>query len=104
MKINHTPGPWKVGEHTHKRLLHAENAVEVQDARGYMVACLFMKNRDMDGRQDAANARLIAAAPDLLDALKMALAGGFACPAAVERVMQDAIAKAEGPVVAVEGI
>ncbi len=80
MDTTHTPGPWKVGKHLHTRRLTADNAVEVQDARGYMVAMLFTANRGMDGVEDAANARLIAAAPELYAALKALMAEPYGCP------------------------
>lgn len=65
----HTAGPWKTGFHLHTRRFSRENAIEIQDARESMVAVLFKLNRDANGDEDAANARLIAAAPDLFAAL-----------------------------------
>lgn len=47
----------------------------------------------IDWRTKEANARLIAAAPDLLEALKLAVSYGWEHPSAL-----DAIAKAEGKV------
>lgn len=56
MNSNHTPGPWR------------ELATRIDDARGYQIAHL-----DLHGKTEAerdANRRLIAAAPDLLEALR----------------------------------
>jgi len=84
----HTPGPWEVdgyrvghpvGKHGFDlvaRILQTDNATE-----------------------DAANARLIAAAPDLLAACKAALESDdapFAISLPLETTLREAIAKAEG--------
>ena len=74
----HTPGPWSVGEVSHKKQrvdidsLHADQTVGHQTWRGLARAygC-----EDMPAEGTAAmlaNARLIAAAPELLEALKEA--------------------------------
>ena len=55
----HTPGPWR------------ELVTRIDDANGYQICHL-----DLHGKSEAerdANRRLIAAAPDLLEALKEAL-------------------------------
>lgn len=62
----HTPGPWE----QYAKLTASENhkGFEVQDvASQHWVATV--GPRDMDGNEGEANARLIAAAPDLLEAL-----------------------------------
>ena len=75
----HTPGPWSVGEVSHKKQrvdidsLHADQTVGHQTWRGLARAygC-----EDMPAEGTAvmlANARLIAAAPELLEALVAAL-------------------------------
>ena len=72
----HTPGPWSVGEVSHKKQrvdidsLHADQTVGHQTWRGLARAygC-----EDMPAEGTAvmlANARLIAAAPELLEALR----------------------------------
>ncbi len=62
----HTPGPWKVG--------HRQNVI-VNSYGTILANCEFShsaKNRRKPtGEQSIANARLIAAAPDLLEALKL---------------------------------
>jgi hypothetical protein len=58
----HTPGPWK--HEGHGDITGTENG------RKYDVACVYL--RIPAGRQEA-NASLIAAAPDLLDALEFVM-------------------------------
>ncbi len=58
MKAEHTSGPWNT---------HGGNIV--QDSIGQDIAKCWMVN----GAKECANARLIAAAPELLDALRGAL-------------------------------
>lgn len=88
----HTPGPWTadLGE-----------AFHIRDTRGGSLAQLkFLKGRGglagrRNGDEVAANARLIAAAPKLLDALEVLLAsGGELLEGAYEA--RAAIAKARG--------
>lgn len=67
MKAKHTPGPWTIRDYQD----HSGNGVEVAqaDSRLYIV-------RDIMGNtiaQSDANTRLIAAAPELLEALRGAL-------------------------------
>ena len=57
---NHTPGPWTC------------DAIGVKDSDGYSV-CSTGNNRVIIGDERAANLHLIAAAPDLLDALRRVL-------------------------------
>ena len=72
----HTPGPW------HKEAYDGDDCVDVFDARGYRVAeCSFAashegnprKDHERSGEEIQANARLIAAAPELLEALTLCL-------------------------------
>ncbi len=58
--IKHTPGPWK-----HNRGPVSES-IYAPDGNGHLVAILYHGDAD----NQAANARLIAAAPDLLEALE----------------------------------
>jgi hypothetical protein len=91
----HTPGPWQ--EHCiDTNLLLASKHLGVYDAEGWIVAEVAIEN--VEGCPHA-NARLIAAAPDLLEALED-------CIRALEvsghlgelRVARAAIAKARGEV------
>ena len=62
MKMKHTPGPWEYGEERGCcREIHADNGPEL-----YAIA----QTRHGDPEICEANARLIAAAPDLLDELE----------------------------------
>lgn len=98
MSVTHTPGPWSV---VHKRAIerpiHIREHFAVRPADGPTFAFL------PEGRADIqeANARLVAAAPDLLKALKAIYA--YTLPAShffegtpEFRAALDAIAKAEG--------
>ena len=93
-QTTHTPGPWRVGLD--------KNSVRDAD-EGYIADC---QNRFADKTTVEANARLIAAAPELLEALKMArqyapkynfYPDGSVMPGASEQLQQidAAIAKAE---------
>jgi hypothetical protein len=67
----HTPGPWKLRDHP----LMPGAPVEVVDARGLAVVHLCAAGeKTYDGDTTAANAALIAAAPDLLVAAAELLA------------------------------
>lgn len=57
MKTKHTPGPWVVGNHTH----------DITTQQGRSVALSVGQPAEIE--QSAANARLLAAAPDLLHLL-----------------------------------
>lgn len=100
----HTPGPWQTGAAVRSRRLDPDTSIEVQDARGQMVAVLYANNRDsFDGAEDNANARLIAAAPELLIALRVLIATsecsceGERCDSECTHVLaRAAIDKAEG--------
>lgn len=59
MSTKHTPGPWH------------EDGHQIISEHGYVVAVLPNTNRDADSETTAADARLIAAAPDLMEAMKL---------------------------------
>ena len=88
--MKHTPGPW--------RLLPPTNGIDrnwrVTDSGDTFVAHVFGFNHAVD-EQSKINARLIAAAPELLEACKAA-AKQFDEKSPVGRILSDAIAKAEG--------
>ena len=70
MGIKHTQGPWVLGESSEGRHFRAVNAREHSELA---TVVWVMEDDDMEGAQSPkceANARLIAAAPDLLEALE----------------------------------
>lgn len=85
MSAKHTPGPWHISETDNTEILTAEGRVQVMICK--------MGEGDLD--QHLPDARLIAAAPDLLDALQamLALHRGGGEPSAKARA---AIRKATG--------
>ncbi len=62
--VTHTPGPWHTGTGKAEIIVYATDGYAVADAKVY-------HGRHAEGEAEA-NARLIAAAPDLLAALKLA--------------------------------
>lgn len=89
----HTPGPWRIGG-TEKRVIFADNGDVV--AR---IACYGEQSETPEAEK--ANARLIAAAPGLLEALKVVTAHLASPPPgnqgwnAALNMAESAIAKAE---------
>ncbi len=95
----HTPGPWEVGD---GGVRGSEHTIYCSDRTGSAVATVKFEPIDLTGRsphERAANARLIAAAPDLLAACKMvadiAVSWSPITPGDIAQV-RAAIAKAEG--------
>lgn len=96
--VGHTPGPWTV-DHPHVRAAHT---AAKNEGRHHSVASVSTNRRVFATGEATANAHLIAAAPDLYNALKLAecvyrknvVAVGE--PSSVLDAMQAAIAKAEG--------
>ena len=89
MKAKHTPGPWHIYPD------YAESYIE--SGTGYEV-CQVMTNHPKNADTQAANARLIAAAPELLDALQAALDdyAGIDINLNWQETARAAIAKATG--------
>ena len=65
MKQKHTPGPWNVAEDQHNDYQHA-----VAARNGLHVGCAYHTDPCRMTREEKANAHLIAAAPELLEALE----------------------------------
>jgi hypothetical protein len=97
-KATHTPGPWE--------LMHAEHGQHVEVVvNGGHIAVVF-SGSFRDGSTGEANANLIAAAPDLIEACEKALnlidgAGVLLASMSAERsraveALRAAVAKAEG--------
>jgi hypothetical protein len=98
----HTPGPWQWRQN-HPRAVYMYE-VEAVDGKSTRIACIgdcYPDERDAAMiEQQQANARLIAAAPELLEACKRAIAflslGPDYNPQNVAEVLWSAIDKAEG--------
>lgn len=88
MTTKHTPGPWHVGV--------GQAGVIVYNAKGWAIANAVVYHGEHDREECKANARLIAAAPDMLAALRMICDAGIPLAEPIERAMLDAIRKAEG--------
>ena len=89
----HTPGPWTI----HKQnAYHISYVVRGGKKENQIAQCFNWQDKGFDVNSEA-NAQLIAAAPDLLEALKMMLEGGLEGPTsqAIETALAT-IAKAEG--------
>ena len=86
----HTPGPWEVCGHFIRTARSNSPGLEV--ARVDFTASHF------DAATREANGHVLAAAPELLEALELAISieSGFSCPVPVFKQMQAAIAKARG--------
>jgi hypothetical protein len=112
MTTPYTPGPWAVQDIGSNCLRITGNMpleIVPHESRDYYSAIASVTQRDAHPRYDAgisrqtcaANARLMAAAPDLLEALKLAeylLSGANINGNVVERKVREAIKKAEGDV------
>ena len=88
-KAKHTPGPWEVKQF---------GGPQISGPAGYAVRTMWgaLHVDDLQG-QDAANARLIAAAPDLLEALEELIGDTeWGCYRATYLKARAAIAKARG--------
>ena len=96
MSAKHTPAPWRTGSGAcHTVYGHAVGRPRTSDP---VVANCYSTGDN--SKEDAANARLIAAAPDLLEALKALLPEGWGKDDTMDhmpgvRLARLAIAKAE---------
>lgn len=78
-KIQHTPGPWEfqrslAGEHNKDLAVWGQNGDSPQ---AVLVGLLPRSKADIRGETQKANARLIAASPELLKALEFLVQGSF---------------------------
>ena len=84
METKHTPGPWNQLEHW----------ASITTNDGYAICDMALTYSSLSNEELEANARLIAAAPDLLEALQfLMVASGEQLTTAFEQA-QEAIAKA----------
>ena len=89
IKVAHTAGPWAQAHHKGDLYVRGADALE-------SVVCQIRIYHGAESYESAANARLIAAAPDLLAACKLAL-GAFERNDAIDwGEIEAAIQKAEG--------
>lgn len=100
MKTQHTPGPWSVCSHS-----WSDTSIYAKEDDSYRVCRLSMlpiseENQSMLESEMDANALLIAAAPDLLEALEVVensiQTTGFFRDSSMHGMIQAAIAKAKG--------
>ena len=94
MTTKHTPGPWftwEGGVYAGRPKVKKRGELSGYDAK-------ICEMDDMDGtaRSRKANARLIAAAPDLLEACRSAWWNSLDLPESVREMLSAAIAKATG--------
>lgn len=98
--MTHTKGPWD-SSNPKTRIIGLKPAPEAPDERGNRLAQVIFSytpdNRDYPACQIEleANARLIAAAPDMLEALEIALEQGDFQPK-VKKIIVNTINKAKG--------
>jgi hypothetical protein len=100
MNIQHTPGPWKiVSGNVHRKFREASIRPVISPFKGLVLPIASVRYVNESFGQ--ANARLIAAAPDLLEALKVArhmiVEDGTPIGWSVSR-LDEVIAKATGAV------
>ena len=69
----HTPGPWHIGSGNGEGSIFADSGRTRLEIGGTTLYPICQVNRKWEDEEDEANARLIAAAPDMLQALKDAL-------------------------------
>ena len=93
MTTKHTPGPWYVGSGTYEGR-NIYSTASVTDGEGFTYQPVVATAEDNEVACWDANARLIAAAPDLLEALQMLLEFPNTGPATT--TARAAIARATG--------
>lgn len=98
--MSRTPGPWSVGT---DRVGMGLDEIPIYDTNGACVCGCWQMGEDFDGENDdanaIANATLIAAAPDLLEALRCLFTHAERSTLPYQSQIEDArnaIAKAEG--------
>lgn len=72
MKQQYTPGPWKIDRISERGRFKDQMMVSGECWREFALVYVRLSGRTEDNAIGLANARLIAAAPDLLEALKKA--------------------------------
>jgi hypothetical protein len=90
-QATHTPGPWAANDDG----LVLGNLDNYEGEAPLVCTCGSADDFNMEPALHLANARLIAAAPDLLDALET-IAAGNTDPGRMVEIAREAIAKTEG--------
>lgn len=88
----HTPPPWKIQSTPKEFIIISPSNLE----RQYVASIQKAESRGWFGEQEKANAALIACAPDMLSALKLALGAISVGCRATRSHIKEVIAKAEG--------
>lgn len=97
MVSRHTPGPWEtLGTLVWAPKAHANVAAVSALREGNFVAYTRPEIGDPNSEEIHANARLIAAAPELLEACQRIAADGYGTALGDLEFLKAAIAKAEG--------
>lgn len=98
MTQKHTPGPWHMGEGNGEGCVfktgEGRSRFEPQTGTALFPICSFAMG--WSDEEDMANGRLLAAAPDLLEALRYALGCIESGDTSDMQPVREAIAKAEG--------
>ena len=98
----HTPGPWEIGPRPTQIMTSVEAAMKYAPNKPYVYLMLASTCCDPHPDRSVANARLIAAAPDLLAACEAMIAADFGAAEwtpgmdVLARDMRAAVAKAVG--------
>jgi hypothetical protein len=103
--MKHTPGPWELSEAQYKEGFGTYRRVEQVEQFGDVVASVCIRhavNHTLDACGDA-NARLIAAAPDLLEALEVILRDHMAVHGVGDLEMQPALFQARAAITKATG-
>ena len=97
MTTKHTPGAWSVVEHSHAICVQTESPSKTKYGASRYAAIGGFDRNDREQLEEAhANARLIAAAPDLLEALKRCKFDSLNMTLEDREFCRAAIAKATG--------
>jgi phage tail protein X len=103
--MKHTPGPWELSEAEYKEGFGTYRRVEQVEQFGDVVGSVCMRhavNHTLDACGDA-NARLIAAAPELLEALEVILRDHMAVHGVGDLEMQPALFQARAAIAKATG-
>lgn len=98
----HTPGPWEIGPRPTQIMTSLEAAMKYAPNKPYVYLMLASTDCDPHPDRSVANARLIAAAPELLAACEAMIAADFGAAEwtpgmdVLARDMRAAVAKAVG--------